>query len=167
VKHAVARADAAVARARFGIAEPPDDAVATTPIDATRALAGNASLLPGADGLLPGATRGEIKHPRDPPSSSPASSSPAGPSGVTPVAPKRARSRATRGKPRSTPPSSHAPQDRHRDRDRDPGTERDDERDDERSRAKRARRSGSGGSVLRDAGTGDVSSHNPGGWSFL
>jgi hypothetical protein len=167
VKHAVARADAAVARARFGIAEPPDDAVATTPIDATRALAGNASRPSGADGLLPGATRGEIKHPRDPPSSSPASSSPAGPSGVTPVAPKRARSRATRGKPRSTPPSSHAPQDRHRDRDRDPGTERDDERDDERSRAKRARRSGSGGSVLRDAGTGDVSSHNPGGWSFL
>ena len=165
VKHAVARADAAVARARFGIVEPPEDVVATTPIDATRALAGNASRPSGADGLLPGATRGEIKNPRDPPSSSPASSSPAGPSGVTPVAPKRARSRATRGKPRSTPPSSHAPQDRHRDRD--PGTERDDERDDERSRAKRARRSGSGGSVLRDAGTGDVSSHNPGGWSFL
>ena len=86
----------------------------------------------------------------------PTEASPTGPSGVTPVAPKRARSQATRGKPRTSKDASLTA------RERDPG-----ERDDEQGRAKRARRSGSGGSVLRDGGTGDVSSHNPGGWSFL
>ena len=138
VKRARARADAAVARARFGIAEPHPDPLGTDDRNARAPME-------------PGSPAGEALI-----RLAPTEASPTGPSGVTPVAPKRARSQATRGKPRTSKDASLTA------RERDPG-----ERDDEQGRAKRARRSGSGGSVLRDGGTGDVSSHNPGGWSFL
>ena len=144
VKCAAARADAAVARARVGVAEPFPDRLALGAGDASRdphALAPTPPPHPGrgSPGVGPRA---------------PGEASPTGPSGVTPVAPKRARSRATRGKPRASKDPGPAP-----------GFHLGDE-DDEQGRAKRARRSGSGGSVLRDGGTGDVSSRDPGGWSL-
>lgn len=139
VKRGVTRAAVAMARAKVTGVESVDlDETMGVPV-VGGALPGVAAFVgaPGSAGTLPGI-------------SAIPSSSPTGPSGVTPVAPKRARSQATRGKPRSTPPAPIG------------GHQRGDGADE--PGAKRARRSGSGGSVLCGGDTVDVSSELPSGW---